>query len=463
MGVGRNDGATRRVALAYTAGRSRAPGRAETSEPMARDVEARACRKVTLRLLPFLALLYIAAFLDRVNVGFAALQMNRDLGISAQVYGLAAGIFFVGYCLFEVPSNLWLHRYGGRRWIARIMVTWGVIAGATAFVKGSVGFCALRFLLGVAEAGFFPGIIYYLTYWVPAAQRARVIGLFMVAIPLSTALGGPLSGWILSLDGRGGLAGWQWLFLIETLPSLLLGAATWRWLPDTPREARWLTREERQWLLATIAAERETAPEPAGGVREVLMEPHVLALGACYAGVSIALYGVILWVPQIFAAAGLGPREVGMAVAVPYGCAALGMVFWSRRSDRRGERRWHAAGAALLAALGLIATAFVTDTPRLAIVTMSVAAVGTLAVYPVFWTLPAALWRGAASAAAIALINALGNVGGFVGPYLIGWLRAATGGFAYGLVAAALAVLTTAVLVLRLGRSPRAVEARASV
>ncbi len=426
------------------------------------DVETRAAGRIGRRLIPFLALLYFAAFLDRVNVGFAALQMNRDLGLSAHVYGFGAGIFFLGYCLFEVPSNLLLHRLGGRRWLSRIMLTWGLIAGATAFVQGGIAFCVLRFLLGVAEAGFFPGVIYYLTHWVPAARRAHVVGGFMAAIPVSTAIGGPLSGAILGLDGTWGIAGWQWLYVLETVPSLLLGVATYLWLPDTPRDARWLPADEREWLLATLETERRAAP-PARGLAATLTDPRVLLLGLCYSGIQVALYGVILWVPQILRGAGLGEAQVGLAVAVPYAVAALAMVLWSRRSDRQGERRWHLAGAAAFAAAGLVATALLGDSPRLAILAVSVSAAGTLAVLPIFWTLPTAWLKGAPAAAAIALINAIGNVGGFIGPYLIGWLKDATGAFAPGLYVAAIGALATGAIALVIGARPQSVESPKSL
>ena len=428
---------------------------------MSGDLEASVFRKVGRRLIPFLGVLYFAAFLDRVNVGFAALQMNRDLGFNAAVYGFGAGIFFIGYCLFEVPSNLCLHRFGGRRWISRIMLTWGVIGAVTAFVPDARSFFALRFVLGIAEAGFFPGIIYYLTNWVPAPRRARVVSAFMTAVPVSTAIGGPLSSAILALDGRLGLAGWQWLFLLETVPSLVLGFAAYRWLPDSPREARWLSEGERRWLLETIERERGPA-ERSRPLGSVLLHPRILALGACYFGFSIGLYGVILWLPQILHSVGLADRWVGIGVAVPYGLAAAGMVLWSRHSDRRDERRWHLAGAALLACAGLLASAFLGDTPRLAVVSMSVAAVGTLAVLPVFWTLPAALVSGVEAAAAIALINAIGNIGGFVGPYLIGWIKDATGQFTWGLVATALAMLASGLFALVLARTAPAGGRRAA-
>src|SRR5277367_402676 len=269
------------------------------------DPASSTLKKVGWRLIPFLGVLYFAAFIDRVNVGFAAAQMNRDLGLSAYVYGLGAGIFFIGYSLFEVPSNLILHQVGGRRWLARIMLTWAVIAGAMAFIKGATGFYLLRFLLGVAEAGFFPGVVYYLTYWVPAAGRARLVGLFMTAIPLSTAVGGPLSAAILKLDGIYGLAGWQWLFVTETLPSLVLGFVTLFYLPNTPAEATWLTTEERCWLTAKLKAENSRRDAHLGAtVLRALTNSRVLALSLCYFGVEIGLYGVILWIPQIFVRAG---------------------------------------------------------------------------------------------------------------------------------------------------------------
>jgi ACS family tartrate transporter-like MFS transporter len=422
------------------------------------DVGARTLKKVGRRLIPFMGLLYFAAFIDRVNVGFAAAQMNRDLGFSPYVYGLGAGIFFIGYSLFEIPSNLILHRIGGRRWLARIMITWALVAGAMAAVKGATGFYALRFLLGVAEAGFFPGVIYYLTYWVPAGARARLIGAFMTAVPISTALGGPLSSAILRLDGVLGLAGWQWLFLTETIPSLVLGFVTLVYLPDKPAEAPWLTVEERQWLAAKLAAENSAhATERRETVFKALTNSRVLALSLCYFGVEIALYGIILWVPQIFAQAGIAPANVGYAVAIPYGVAAVAMVWWSRRSDRLKERVWHIAVASLVAFAGLTASACLVDSPYLSLLAISLGAAGTLAITPVFWTLPAAIMNGAAAAGAIALINALGNVGGFAGPFVIGWIKNATGSFTWGLVAVAGGVLSTGIIAVLIGHD-RAAE-----
>jgi ACS family tartrate transporter-like MFS transporter len=420
-------------------------------------LEASALKKVRNRLIPFLGLLYFAAFIDRVNVGFAAAQMNRDLGFSPYVYGLGAGIFFIGYALFEVPSNLILHKVGGRRWLARIMLTWALVAGAMALVKGAAGFYSLRFLLGVAEAGFFPGVVYYLTYWVPAAGRARLIGLFMTAIPISTALGGPLSGAILRLDGVLGLAGWQWLFLTETLPSLVLGVVTLIYLPDSPAEAKWLTTEERCWLTAKLKAENSRRDAHLGAtVFKALTNSRVLALSLGYFGVEIGLYGVILWIPQIFVRAGFAADRVGAVVAIPYVVAAFAMVWWCRHSDRKKERVWHIAIACLTAFLGLAASAVLVESPLLCVGAISIAAAGSLAILPIFWTLPSALLRGAAAAGAIALINSLGNIGGFAGPFLIGWIRDATGSFTWGLLAAAGGVLMTGIIALRLGHDSAA-------
>jgi len=420
------------------------------------NLGASALKKVGCRLIPFVAVLYFAAFIDRVNVGFAAAQMNRDLGFSAYVYGLGAGVFFLGYSLFEIPSNLILHKVGGRRWLARIMITWGLVAAAMALVKGPVSFYVLRFLLGVAEAGFFPGVIYYLTYWVPAARRARLVGAFMTAIPISTALGGPLSSMILRLDGHWGLAGWQWLYLTETIPSLLLGLVTFKYLPNAPAEAGWLTAAEKEWLTRTLDAENACRSVRHRGVIEALTNPRVLALSLCYFGVEIGLYGVILWVPQILAQAGIAAAHVGYAVAVPYAVATAAMVWWYRRSDRRKERVWHIAAAAVCGFAGLSASACFTNSPLLALAAISVGAAGTLAILPIFWTLPAAILRGAAAAGAIALINSLGNIGGFAGPFVIGWIKQATGSFTWGLLAVAGGVLMSGIIALLIGHDSAA-------
>ena len=424
------------------------------------EVEAAALRKVGWRLIPFLWLMYVAAFLDRTSIGFAALQMNRDLGFSASVYGLGAGLFFVGYCLFEVPSNLLLHRVGGPRWLARIMLTWAVVAGAMAFIGGVSGFYALRFLLGVAEAGFFPGIIYYLSRWIPAAQRGRLVGAFMTAIPVSTALGGPLATAILSLDGVWGIAGWQWLYMLETLPSVVLGLMTLAYLPESPAMARWLSRDEKFRLQERLQAELAAgARGPAPTVWRSLASPEVLRLCVCYYGVELALYAVIFWIPQVFGEMHIHPAQLGWAVAIPYSCAALGMVWWSRRSDRRNERLWHLLAASCAGFVGLTVSAVFAASPAIAILGITVGASGTLAVLPLFWTQPPSLLGGAAAAGAIALINAVGNLGGFVGPYVVGALKETTGGFTSGLLVAACGVLTTGILTMLMSRRPIARDA----
>jgi MFS transporter, ACS family, tartrate transporter len=420
-----------------------------------RVLETITLRKVSWRIVPFLALLYFAAFIDRVSISFAALQMNRDLGLTAQMYGLGAGLFFIGYCLFEVPSNLILHRVGARRWISRIMISWSIVAGAMAFMRTPAQFYALRFILGVAEAGFFPGVVYYLTAWVPATHRARLIGAFMTAIPLSTAIGGPLSSAILRLDGLLGMAGWRWLLLCQTLPSLLLGIVCLRYLHDRPANARWLRSEERDWLTRSLAAERAAAggASPPSVVR-TLASPRVLALSVCYFGADMCLYGVLLWLPQILSSTGVPAASSGYWVALPYGLAAIGMVWWSRHSDRTGERVWHLALAAAVAFVGVAASAALSDSPFWSLVAITCGAVGTLAALPIFWTLPTAAASGAAAAAAIALINTVGNLGGFAGPYVIGWVRSATGSFNLGLLAVGTGMLLTGVTAVLVGHDP---------
>lgn len=419
-----------------------------------RDPAASALRKVGLRLIPFLWLMYVAAFLDRTSVGFAALQMNAELAFSASVYGLGAGIFFFGYCLFEVPSNLLLHRVGAPRWLARIMLSWALVAGAMAFVRGPYGFYALRFLLGVAEAGFFPGVIYYLSYWVPAVQRARLVAAFMTAIPISTAVAGPISTVVLSMDGWWGVSGWQWLYVLETLPSLALGLAAFTYLPHKPSAAPWLTPIERSRLSDALEAERAhsgRSGEPS--VLRSLLSPTILGLSLCYFGVELGLYAVIFWIPQIFSRVGIPTALLGWAVAIPYACAAVGMVWWSRRSDRHGERNRHLLIASVAGFLGLALSALLADSPALSLLAITLGATGTLAVLPIFWTRPATLLGGAAGAGAIALINAVGNIGGFVGPYVVGLLRETTGRFTGGLLVAAGGVLLTGILTILMSRS----------
>ncbi|WP_132252087.1 MFS transporter [Methylobacterium segetis] len=409
-------------------------------------------RKVLWRLVPFLMLCYFAAFLDRVNVGFAALTMNRDLGLSAAVYGLGAGIFVLGYFLFEVPSNIILEKVGARRWIARIMITWSLVSGCTAFVAGEWSFYLVRFLLGVAEAGFFPGIIFYLTNWFPSEQRGKVVGTFMMAIPISSIIGSPLSAWIMAAtDGSHGLAGWQWLYLIEAAPSFLLGFAVLAYLTDRPEEARWLAPEERRWLSERIARDRREKVEVRKiSLAQALVHPRVLGLSLVYFGISTGLYGIGLWLPQIVREFGLSTLQTGFVTAIPYAVSAVGMVLWTRHSDAKMERTWHVALPAVVGGLALAAAGYA-PSPALSMAALSLAALGVFCAMPTFWTLPTALLTGSAAAGGIALINSIGGLGGFVGPYMIGWIKDATGQFGLALLAIAGFMVAAGLLTLVVG------------
>ena len=412
-------------------------------------------RKVTWRLLPFLMLLYIVSWLDRVNVGFAALQMNQDLGFSAAVYGFGAGVFFAGYALFEVPSNLVLARVGARIWIARIMFTWGALSAAMMFVHGPTSFYVLRFLLGVAEAGFFPGIIYYLSNWFPPAHRARAVSWFMIAIPLSIVIGGPLAGLLLNMHGLFGLRGWQWLFLLEGIPAILLGFVVLAYLTDSPAQARWLAPAERDWLQNLIRDEQDRARTLHGvGLRQALLHPTVWKLAAIMFTCQCGSYGLSLWVPQIVkSVSGLNNLQVGMLTAVPYVAAAAGMILIGASSDRSGERFMHVAIPTFVAAAGFVASAWFTS-PVPAMIALTIAAVGDLGTRGPFWALPGRFLAGSASAGGIALINTMGALGGFVGPYAVGVVKSLTGSFAGGLTFLALLLAVGAMATLRLRHAP---------
>ncbi|WP_264045417.1 MFS transporter [Methylobacterium flocculans] len=420
-------------------------------------------RKVMWRLLPFLMLCYFAAFLDRVNVGFAALTMNRDLGLSAAVYGFGAGVFFLGYFLFEVPSNIILEKVGARRWIARIMVTWSIVSASTAFVVGEWSFYLVRVLLGVAEAGFFPGIILYLTYWFPSEQRGKVIGAFMAAIPISSVVGAPLSAWIMSAtDGAYGLAGWQWLYLIEAAPSFVLGVLVLLYLTDRPAVASWLTPEERAWLVARIERDRsETVAVQKLSLGQALLHPRVIGLALVYFGVSTGLYGIGLWLPQIVKNFGLTTLQTGFVTAIPYLVSVVGMILWTRHSDRTMERTWHVAIPAIAGGIALGAAGYAAS-PTLAMIALSLAALGVFSAMPTFWTLPTALLTGSAAAGGIALINSVGGLGGFVGPYVIGWIRESTGQFSLALLTIAGFMVAAGLLTLILGRAVTPVRSPAA-
>ncbi len=418
------------------------------------ELERGTMSKVVRRLVPFLMVCYFIAYLDRVNVGFAGATMSKDLGLTAAAFGGAAGIFFIAYFFFEVPSNLALHKFGARRWIARIMVTWGLVSGAQAFVAGEASFNIVRLLLGVAEAGFFPGIIFFLTLWFPSAYRARIVGLFMFAIPISTVIGSPISGFILGLEGVGGLHGWQWMFIIEAVPALLMSVVVLIYLTDRPLEAQWLEPEERTWLQGRLDAEQANRE---AHVRmtwlQSMANPRVVLLGCVYMALNIPQYGLSFFLPQIVKAFGVSNVEAGFITALPYVVGAVGMVLWSRRSDRTGERVWHCVIPFLAMVVGLGLAATIAD-PTMKMVVLCVAAWGFFSILPVFWTLPTAFLSGAGAAAGIAAVNSIGNLGGYFGPQAFGYLKTATGGDTASLVFLACAALVGAVLVLALGHNP---------
>lgn len=426
-----------------------------TAAPVRSEIGRATIKKVGWRLLPFLLLLYVIAWIDRVNIGFAALTMNADLGFSAEVYGFGAGVFFIGYAFFEVPSNLALVRVGARIWIARIMITWGILSVAMMYVSGPSSFYVLRFLLGVAEAGFLPGIIYYLGNWFPAAERARAISWFMLAIPLSTVIGAPLAGLILELDGWHGLLGWQWLFLLEGLPAIALGFVVLAYLRDSPEQAEWLTAAERQWLSTHIDNEQRAAHARHGiGLGAALTHPTVWLLGLILFACQTGSYGLTLWIPQIVRElSGLGNLAVSMISALPYIAAAIGMVLIGASSDRTGERLLHVAVPSAIGALGFIASAFLTS-PLPAMLALTVAAVGDLGTRGAFWALPTRFLTGSAAAAGIGLINTWASLGGFVGPYAVGYVRQVTGSFAGGLLFLAALLLAAAIAAVALRRAP---------
>jgi ACS family tartrate transporter-like MFS transporter len=421
----------------------------------ATELERSTMEHVTWRLLPFLLLLYIVSWLDRVNVGFAKLQMNADLGMSDTAFGLGAGLFFfVGYALFEVPSNLLLVRFGARIWIARIMITWGLLSAGMMFVEGTTSFYVMRFLLGVAEAGFLPGIVYYLSQWFPREQRARAVSWFMIGIPLSVVFGGPLSGYLLGFDGYMGLRGWQWLFIIEGLPAVFLGFVVLGFLTDKPADARWLTAEQRQWLGERLHAEHVEAGHHQFSVRQVLLHPTVWFLAAIMFCCQFGSYGLTFWVPSVVKGlAGYSNLEVGFFSALPYIAAAIGMVLLGRSSDRSGERFLHVAIPTAIGAVGFIAVGLLLSAPIAAMFALAVAAVGDYSTRGPFWALPGKFLSGSALAGAIALINAMGAVGGAIGPSSVGYLKDLTGTFMVPMMLLSGVLMTGSILTLWLRRS----------
>jgi ACS family tartrate transporter-like MFS transporter len=417
--------------------------------PAALDV-AIVVSKVRRRLIPFVFLLYIVAYLDRINVGFAALQMNAVLGLSASAYGLGAGIFFVSYTLFEVPSNVVLARVGARLWIARIMITWGLVSSGMMLVRGAASFYAMRFLLGAAEAGFFPGVIYYLTRWFPAPERARAIAAFMTASLTAGIVGGPVSGALLSMNGVGGLAGWQWLFLLEGIPAMVLGTVVLFYMTEQPEDARWLSDDERSTLVEALRRDGNESPWGTTTVGGALASGRNWLLAIVYFTIPIALYAFGFWLPQIIRAASNGSDfQIGLLAAIPYVLGACGMVIVARHSDRSGERRWHIVCAALGGGAAFVVSAFVHALGS-SLVALSVAMLGLGSMFGPFWAFATSRLRGVGAAAAIALINSVGNTGGFVGPYVIGYIRDRTQSFTGGLVFVGVIMAVIPLLVLTL-------------
>jgi len=419
-------------------------------------------RKVAIRIMPFLCLLYFVNYLDRVNIGFAGPNgMNSELGLSATAFGFASGIFFIGYLILEVPSNLALHRFGARRWLARIMLTWGIVATIMAFANNPTTLVILRFLLGVAEAGFFPGIILYLTYWFPASQRAKAVALFMAAVPISSAVGSTVSGLLISGgDGVFGLSGWRFMFLVEGIPAILLAFVTWFFLTDRPEKAKWLNSDEREWLSQSLDAERKaTEAEHNWPLRKALTHPRMLALAFVYGGIVYGLYALGFFLPTIIAGfeqqfgTDFTTAQSGLINAVPYVVGAVAMVIWARHGDRTGERKWHVA-APMLVGGAAIPVALYLGSPVATMIAVTVCAVGVCAALPTFWALPSTFLSGAAAAGGIALINSLGNVSGFAAPYITGWLKDLTGSQRAGMWAVGACMIAGALVALAIGARP---------
>jgi sugar phosphate permease len=416
------------------------------------DFSRQIYRKLDRRLLPFLMSLFMVAYIDRVNIGFAKLTMSKDLGFSDSVYGLGAGIFFVGYFFFEIPSNLILQRVGAKLWIARIMIVWGLLSAAMVFVSTPLQFYLMRFLLGVGEAGFFPGIILYLTYWYPAARRAKATASFMTAIAWAGVIGSPLSGFVMAgLDGVASLAGWQWLFLVEATPAVILGVAVAVWLDNSPATATWLNNEEREWLLEQLQQEAQQKQQLGhiDGLGNALINSKIWLLSAIYFSVVMGLYGIAFWLPQIVSEASQqNLQQTGIFTAFPYLIAGAGMVIIGHSSDKRNERCWHFSLTALLGSVGLVVSGFYHDSLLLALCSLSLACLGVMSALPIFWSLPTQLLSGSAAAGGIALINCCGNLAGYLSPVLVAWVKETTGNLSNALYMLAGWLLLSAILVM---------------
>lgn len=421
-------------------------------------LEERTVRKVFRRLMPFLCLLYLVAFLDRVNVGFAALSMNRDLGFSSGVYGFGAGIFFIGYFFMEVPGNLIMARVGARLWIARILVTWGIISSLTAFVATPTQFYVVRFMLGVAEASFFPGIIYYLSTWCRSKDQAKAVSLFMMSLPVCSIVGAPLSTYLLGIDWLG-WAGWKWLFVLEGLPAVVLGLITPFYLTDRPDEATWLESEERDWLVATLAAEKAAKlKHKSYSLTEAFSDRDVLILSGVYFAWVCGFYGITMFLPTLVKAlsASLSNQTVGFLLMVPYVFGSLAMFFMGRHSDTTGERRYHVITGLLTAAAGLACSLFLTDfSVAVSMMSFTVAIMGVYGAFGPFWSIPTSFLTTSAAAGAIAMINSIGNLGGFVGPYAVGVIRDMTGSFSGGIMFLVFSLISAAILLMAIRKEGR--------
>lgn len=415
---------------------------------MTPSTEETTLRKITWRIVPFVMFAYFIAFFDRINIGFAALTMNQDLGFSSTVFGIGAGMFFIGYFLTDVPSNIILQKVGPRIWLARIMVSWGAIAACMMLVKTSTGFYILRFLLGVAEAGFFSGIILYLSTWFPIKRRAQVIALFMAAAPISSMLGSPLAGTILSLHGALGLKGWQLMFMLDALAAVLLGVFTFFYLCDRPEKNRWLTEKETDWLVTTLAEEsKDKTHQEKTSIWKGLTDIRVLTLAIVYFGTSAGLYSLNIWSPQFIKSFGLSTLQIGFINAIPAALSVFAMILWARHSDKTRERTWHVVSACLFACVGFIIAGSV-HSLFLAICALAIASMGISSCKPPLWSIPSLFLRGPAAAAGLAAINSIGNLGGFAGPALIGWLKETTGDFSLALYCVAGMLVLSALLTL---------------
>src|SRR4051795_4606960 len=426
-----------------------------TTTAVESDLQPRTMRKVAARLIPVLLVLYVIAYLDRVNVTFAQDKLQEDLGFSSAVYGFGAGVFFIGYFFLEVPSNLALHRFGARKWMARIMITWGIISACTMFVQGAASFYAVRFLLGVAEAGFFPGMILFLSYWFPGRERGKAVGFFMSAIAISYAIGAPISGGVMSVfDGVAGLEAWQWLFILEAIPALVAAGFVLWYLDDGPEDATWLADDEKRWLADRLSQEEEVRlARERHSVVGAMKDPRVLAFGFLYFCMVVNVYGLSFWVGEIVdKVGGLSDVGKGFVTAIPYSVAIVGLVVISRYSDRTGRRKPVVAVSMLIAAAAFALSTVVS--PVAAIACLAVGLFFLLGTHPVFWAMPAAFLSGAAAAAGIALINSIGNLGGFVGPYLVGLVKDATGSTDGGLIVLACILVLGSFLATRVTHDP---------